>query len=219
MTPMSARRRVESAEWERLLRALSLEPAVLFHEKSVDEGLVDRFLNPQGPPAEVFLGPSDSALFFYRDFQDSAGKDEALSAALFQLKRFSPPARKMGQIAMVLEELLLNATVSAARVASQDGSSMELRGRLRLEWDERDLWIHVSDSYGAFLRRNFERSFREPGDVAETQGHSGRGLRIIFDRVQDLWVRSRKGWGTVVSVRVDLSSVGDLQKSLLADFS
>lgn len=216
----SARLQVKPSEWDLLLKDLSSKKAALFHEDAVDEESVSRFMKPTGAPSQVYLLPATSRLFFFQDFYDGPSKESALGAAERHLERFSPLAREKDRLMMILEELLLNATISAPRAAGEEGRG-EISGpsRLRVEWDERRLWIHVSDPYGSFVRGNFEQSFRpDEENRRRTHGHSGRGLRIIFDRVQDLWIRSRPDWGTVVSVGVSLGRGGDDRKTLLADF-
>lgn len=212
------RRQIRAEEWPTVLRTLSSHPPALIHEGEIDEDAVARFFSPQESPAQVFLLPPSSRLFFFQDFHDQSTKDAALTASLFHLERFSPLAREKDLISMILEELLLNATVSAPRAAGDHGLTEVPTCRLRLEWDEESLWIHVSDPYGAFLRRNFEISFRSPEEIGRGHGHSGRGLKIIFERARDLWVRSSPGWGTVVSVRVALKRGASDRKTLLADF-
>ncbi len=183
--------------------------------------LVERFLNKSEPWHDPWL--LDGAFRESYKLSNVDDKPGTLDLITHEIQKHSGPERKRRSITTVVDELMLNALISAPRAAAELG----ITGRagasclLAAEWTDEQMWVHMQDPWGSFLRGNFAKSFRPLNSHVATHGHSGRGMQIILGECTDLYIASEPGEMTWVAVRFDftLSNVehDKMPKRLLLD--
>jgi hypothetical protein len=201
--------KVKGSSWHEVLESVDKTSGIYFFQDDTsgprDENLVERFLNKSDSWHDPWL--LDGAFRENYNLKSIDEKAETLESIVRTIQRQSSPDRKRRNIVTVIDELLLNALISAPRAAAEiraqviGGASCVLAA----EWTDEQMWIHMQDPWGAFLRGNFAKSFRPASSHISTHGHSGRGMQIILDACTDLFIASEPGELTWVAVRFDLT--------------
>lgn len=200
--------KVNEARWYEFLNSVAKTPGIYFYQDNTlvkrEEALVERFLNKHDPWHDPWL--LDGAVRESYKLKTVDNKSETLESLIHAIQKHSGTDQKRRNIVTVIDELMLNALISAPRAAAEIGIQPKLGESclLAAEWTDEQIWVHMQDPWGAFLRDNFAKSFRPLGNHVETHGHSGRGMQIILESCTDLYIGSEPGKLTWVAARFDL---------------
>jgi hypothetical protein len=197
------------ATWDAAISDLAKTSVHLFHQGTPNDeqlAMLKKFRFAAIDPFQVYLLELESREFFYQDFVSEQSRDKAKSTVEFHIERFSPLGAAKPLAFLILEELLMNAFITSAGLAAEGKMSFKPRMcRVRVEWKGGSFWVHAIDPYGVVTRKNFQQIFRP-------------GLRTTFERSNDLWIKSKPNWGTMVSARIALDPKSAGPKTFLADF-